>query len=218
VFSLELAALRALLAIVAWLLKTSLKAWIANDAEVFKTRLKADSDIEIEQFKSSLQLIATEHQVRFSKLHERRADIIEELYKRLTDVYWDGQRFVMTSENNPSPYQANEFDKMREKLSEVFMFIEHHRILLPKSVCALLDQHFSHVNLTVYSAGIFGRVKNPSDRTAEQSNDAFEKAYKDFETEIPAARAALEDEFRKMLGADATSPFDQQILREVFVP
>ena len=85
------------MAAIAWLLKSALAAWIAKDAEKFKATLKADADREIESLKHSLQMIATEHQVRFSKMHERRAEVIEDLYKKLTHLYLDGQRFVLTS-------------------------------------------------------------------------------------------------------------------------
>ena len=76
----------------------------------FKTRLKSDADIEIERLKNSLQMLAMEHQVRFSKLHEKRAEVIGEVYKRLTDLNLHGERFVITAENNPSPYKEKEFD------------------------------------------------------------------------------------------------------------
>jgi hypothetical protein len=32
--------------------------------------------------------------VRFSNLHEKRAEVIAELYKRLVEAFWDGERFV----------------------------------------------------------------------------------------------------------------------------
>jgi hypothetical protein len=37
-------------------------------------------DAEIERLKTSLQMTALEHQVRFSKLHEKRAKVIADLY------------------------------------------------------------------------------------------------------------------------------------------
>jgi hypothetical protein len=192
-----------LLAAITWLLKTALGAWIDKDAEKFKASLKAASDKEIESLKHSLQRIATEHQVRFSKMHERRAGFIEELYKKLTDLNLHGEQFVMTSENNPTPNQAERFRKIQQELREVFLFAEQHRIYLPESVCALVDKHLGQLRKTVWTAGIFGRIANPNETTSHQSNEAFTKAYKEFETDIPAARKALEREFRQMIGAEA---------------
>ncbi len=75
-----------LLGAAAWLIKTVLNQGLARDAEVFRTQLRADADKEIERLKNSLQMVAVEHQVRFSKLHEKRAEIMAELYKRLATL------------------------------------------------------------------------------------------------------------------------------------
>jgi hypothetical protein len=194
----------ALLAAVAWLLRSALDAWIAKDAERFKAGLKADADREIESLKHSLKMIATEHQVRFSKMHERRAGFIEELYKKLTDLNLHGEQFVITSENSPTTYQAEKFREIQEELREVFLFTEQHRIYLPESVCALVDKHLGQLRKTVWAAGIFGRIENPNETTLQQSNEAFTKAYQEFETNIPAARKSLEAEFRRIIGAEAS--------------
>jgi hypothetical protein len=191
-----------LLAAVAWLLQSALAAWIAKDAERFKQSLKADAAKEVESLKHSLQKTATEHQVRFSKLHEKRAEVIGELYNKLTDLNLHGEQFVITSENNPTPYQAEKFAEMKEELREVFLFAERHRIYLPESVCALQDKHLTQLRSTVYAAGTFGRIENPNEHTLEQGYQAFTKAYEAFDTDIPAMRKSLVTEFRKMLGAE----------------
>jgi hypothetical protein len=80
----------------AWLIKTALMSKLSQETEAFKARLKADADVEIERLKSSLQKIAVEHQVRFSKLHSERAEAIAELYKRLVIVFSEGHIFVLT--------------------------------------------------------------------------------------------------------------------------
>jgi len=191
-------------AAVAWLVKSALAAWIAKDAEKFKASLQANADKEIESLKHSLEMIATEHQVRFSKMHERRAEIIEELYKRLTALNLHGEQFVITSENNPTPYQAEKFAEMKDELREVFLFTEQHRFYLPESVCAMVDKHLGQLRNSVLRAGIYGRIENPNERTIQQSNDAFTKVYEEFETDIPAARKSLEAAFRKIIGAEAS--------------
>ncbi len=187
---------------VAWLLKTAFTEWLARETKAFETNLKANADIEIERLKNSLRMLAVEHQVRFSKLHEKRAELIGEVYKRLTSLNLNGERFVITAENNPTPYKEKEFADLRQELSDVFIFVEQNRIYLPEDVCALLDKHLGQIRSTVWSAGIFGRIETPNDHTLQQSYTSFTKAYEDFETVIPAARKSLEKEFRRMLGVE----------------
>src|SRR6266571_633038 len=191
-----------LLVAAAWLIKTVLTHKLTRDADAFRTQLKFDADMEIERLKNSLHMIAVEHQVRFSRLHEKRAEVIAELYKRLVDVHWHGRIFVITSEANPTPEQAEQFEKITQEVYELSLFIEQHRIYLPDSVCMLLDEFVGIVRGNVYVAGIFGRIEYPTEQTIQQSRDAFTKGYEEFEKEIPEARRALEIEFRKILGVE----------------
>ena len=80
-----------LLAVIAWLIKAVISRALVLQTETFKTKLKAEADIEIEKLKNALQMTAVEHQVRFASLHEKRAEVIAELYGRALDAYQDGR-------------------------------------------------------------------------------------------------------------------------------
>lgn len=185
------------LASAGWLIKKVLEDRLARDADVFKTRLKADADVEIERLRSSLQMVAAEHQIRFSNLHEKRAEIIAEVYRRLVLVYWDGRMFLLTS---LTPQQADEFSKTDNEARELFAYVDQHRIYLPQSICESLDRFIHKMQGHIFSAGL-GALKYPNGPTPAERVKAFREAYQEFEAEIPSARKALEDEFRKILGA-----------------
>ena len=70
-----------------WLTKKLIDSQLARETEAFKIRLQGDANVEVERLKSSLQMTTLEHQVRFSKLHEKRAEVIAEVYAKLADVY-----------------------------------------------------------------------------------------------------------------------------------
>ena len=84
----------ALLAAVAYLIKTLVSSRLEKDAEAFKADLKRNSEIEIERLKNALQMTALEHQVRFSKLHEQRVEIIGKLSVLIQNVPILVQRLV----------------------------------------------------------------------------------------------------------------------------
>jgi short subunit dehydrogenase-like uncharacterized protein len=81
----------ALSAILVWLTKTwisgrlrgSIKSESDQRLEAHKAQRKAQSDIEIEKLRSQLSISATEHQVRFANLHEKRAEVITTTYSLL---------------------------------------------------------------------------------------------------------------------------------------
>jgi hypothetical protein len=189
-----------LLAASAWLLKAVLTDKFARDAEAFKSRLKAEADIEIERLKSSLQMTALEHQVRFSKLHERRAEVIAEIYEGMVGVFWDGQRFVLAGGGQGDQGRREEYNKTLKRTNDFALFVDTHRIYLPDGVCALLDDFVDVVRKAVIPVGVWGNIPFPDEETHKQWGKVVLSAYSAFETKIPTARRALEAEFRAILG------------------
>ena len=63
----------ALLAVLGWLARSLLGQVFAKDLERFKSDLAAASSAATEKLKHEFQLVAQEHQVLVSKLHERCA-------------------------------------------------------------------------------------------------------------------------------------------------
>lgn len=78
----------------AWVIKALLSDRLARQAEAFKIQVKADADAANERLRNSLQMMALEHQIRFSKLHEERAQRVADLYRRIVEQYVACQRYV----------------------------------------------------------------------------------------------------------------------------
>ena len=73
--------------IVAYLSKSLLSLWLSKDLEAHKARLQSESAREIERLKADLARTNAEHQVRFSRLHEKQACIIAGVFGRLDKVH-----------------------------------------------------------------------------------------------------------------------------------
>ncbi len=190
-------------AVVAWLVKALFKEWLARDTETFKAQLSLKTSMEVEELKNSLQKTAIENQIRFSKLHEKRAEVIEGLYVKLTEILSRAEHFAVTSENNPRPEHKEQYAALWKELNEYLSSIQRNRIFLPAEVCELLFEHLKQIRRTVHVAGSHGGKEFfPTPELAEQSAEAFTRVYEAFNTEIPAAQKLLEAEFRKMLGVE----------------
>ncbi len=184
------------LAAAAWLVKALVSHRLARDADKFKTQLQADANAEIARSKTSLQMVALEHQVRFSKLHERRAEVIAELDRLLQETTRVAKMFIYTEQRNRS-----EDLRAGQKVFELYSFIDLHRIYLPDSVCALLDNFEGTIRRSVSQVGIWWtRIDNPTPETMKQQNDVMRSACQALETDIPALRKELLAEFRTLLG------------------
>jgi hypothetical protein len=80
--------------------------------------------------------------------------------------------------------------------------VEKHRIYLPESVCTLLKNFMDPVRKTVIGVGVYGSIEYPTQQTSEERGRVLMAAFQSFEDTIPAARRAVEDEFRNLLGVE----------------
>jgi hypothetical protein len=77
---------------------------LQKDVEAYKIRLAAETARDAEQFRNELGTRAKQHELRFTKLEEKRAEVIAEMYyqldsaststallKRVTELQRDGK-------------------------------------------------------------------------------------------------------------------------------
>jgi hypothetical protein len=185
----------------AWLIRTVLNDRLARDAKVFETQLKAGADAEIERLKHSLELFAVEHQVRFSNLHAKRAEVIAEIYSQMVEVEQHGKRFVYVDVFDQTRQQA--YAETMKRLVEFFFFLEKRRIYLPENICSLMQKFVDTIRRHVIRTNIYEPIEQPLNQNVlDEKIKVIQEVNEAFEGAIPAARAELEKEFRHLLGAE----------------
>ena len=162
-------------------------------AKVFVGALLAK---DLERFKADLQRAAVEHQVRFSRLHETRAEVLAELYRRLAKAISDTHRFV-ASRNQGQGREA------LESLVALYSYLDERRIFLPTDLCGRLDDFTDTLRETAIRIDLFGNIPNPNPDTLKQAQEVYAAAWHSVEHHVPQLRHDLEEEFRTLLG-DAT--------------
>jgi hypothetical protein len=168
---------------------------LERESDKFRADLKLEGDTQIERLRSSLQLTAFEQQVRFSRLHSRRATLIAELYKLLNDVPAFAANFIL---NSPSDSERERI--AREKVFHLFGFIEDNRIYFPPHVCDLLDAFSGKLRRSVVFVGVYWKIEAPTGPTRAVQNKVILDAVTALETDLPVLKKELEEEFRKLLG------------------
>ena len=148
---------------------------------------------DLEKFKTDLRTAAFEQETRFARLHERRAEVIAELYKRLARM---NQRF----ESYLSPLQVGDEDAHSEKGKEAatcandfFDYFNESRIYLDGPLCA----EIAELGVKVRHAWVDFAVP-PDQRRGKRWLDVWNK----FGQDIPPLRQSIERRFRDMLGVE----------------
>ena len=192
----------ALLVVLGWLARSLGSQLLAKDLETFKADLAAASSATTERLKHDLQLAALEHQVRFSKLHERRAEVVAELYGLLVEAQWASQSFISIAEWSGEPSKQEKYVTAMNKAADFYRYFDKNRIYLPESICTQLEQLIRNMRSKVIEFGVYVNNDNGAvpAHIVQQKLDVWLKASEYFDKEVPLARAALEKELRSILG------------------
>jgi hypothetical protein len=191
-----------LLVVLGWLCRSLGSQILAKDLEQFRTQLSAASNSAAEQLKHELHIVATEHQVRYAKLHERRAEVIAELYGFLVEAHWASQTFVSVFDLAGEPPNDEKYAAAMNKAAEFYRFFDKNRIYLPPELCQTLEDFVRKIRKPVIGFGVYvdKNDEHLPDFARRDKLEAWIKASEYFDKEIPIARTALESELRTILG------------------
>lgn len=191
-----------ILAVLGWLGKSLLEKMLERDSKRFEIELKAKADSTMEQLKSDLQLRMIEHQVRFSRLHERQATVIAELNAHLVEALWEAESFFSPMEWSGEPNKREKHQTAMNKLVELYRYFDKHRIYLPEPLCVAVEQLVTEVRSHVIKFGVYLTWDDSSlqDHTRKEKNDALMGGWNAIKNQVPTVRKKLEDEFRALLG------------------
>ena len=135
------------LTVIGFVAKSIFERMLSRDMDKFKAELQARYEKELERFRVDLKLTAFEHETRFAKLHERRAEVIAALHKMLVQVQ---RTFPMTM---PTSLSREDREEALNSLSEFARYFDENRIYLSSHLCDKLEalhKEFSNV-VTFYS-------------------------------------------------------------------
>ncbi|MBC7755382.1 MAG: hypothetical protein H7Z20_01830 [Bdellovibrio sp.] len=189
------------LAVLGWLGKSLLEKLIQRDSKQFEIELKAKVDTTLEQFKNELQLRSIEHQIKLSRLHERRATVIAELNALLAEVMWEAESFLSLMEFAGEPSKQEKHQATMNKLTEFFRYFDKNRIYLPQKLCETTEKIVLEVRQHVIKFGVYLHWEDAAlmDHTRKEKNDAWIGGWNAIKNQIPAVRVELENEFLLLL-------------------
>lgn len=159
----------------------------------------------IESYKANLEKIATEHSIRFSSLHSKRAEIIAEIYELLSDVENHSRLLATPIREQSEPPREITYQNTATLIYKLHAKYNKTRIYFPQEICDLMDKFIkqSKSPLNFYQIAIQVSKQDPKEQQTELQNDLREKfmaIWEEVETNVPIARKAIEQEFRKILG------------------
>jgi|SRR3990172_5375634 len=187
-----------LLAAVAWLIRSLIRHFLSKDVEKYKFDLRREADKELAAIKASLNIDALTHQIRFSKLHERRAEIVEQLYKKIVALETASACLEVECQFDDYKKLKETADTLIDKYFEIHLFIENNKIYFSED----LSDAIKDFNSLYFDLSIGIRYQSKPDNK-EEFIKAFQKERDKVGSQNKRLKMIIETDFRKLLGVTA---------------
>jgi deoxyribodipyrimidine photolyase len=185
----------ALVAILGFLAKSLVTNLLNKDIEKYKVTLVAEKDAKLTELRHEFEKLSNEHRVRFERLHDRRDEIIADLYCKLVEFHRGVDRFV----DDALLLEGAELEREKKELWRVVDdfrdYAEKHRIYFSEQLCEQLDKLYETADkptsLLMQTAESEGK---------ENLVIAWQEAKNVLSGNVTEIRGVIEKEFRELLG------------------
>ncbi len=182
--------------LIVYLAKTFSAHLLTRDVERFRADLKASHDTAIEHLRADLRIQAFERETTFSRLHDKRVQVIEELYKRISVVSLAMNRLMTQTQMKEGPSPQEQAQTAADAADAFLEYYLQNQIYFDEALCDRLQAF----NEKMYGAWIdFGisklLVDSPSDST-----ERWQIAWQAISEDLPKFRKEIEHSFRSLLG------------------
>lgn len=176
----------------AFFLRGIFQQLLSRDLEKFKADLAANHDIEIERLRNDLRIATSEHETRFTRLHDTRMRAIAGLYARLVRAHEAFAEYLSMFQFGGEPEHAKKGEEAATCCNKLVEYFSEKRIYFEETICADIDEALvefkrAWADMQAYPPGMPGRGQKWSE-TAKHFNEWF-----------PRLRAKIEQQFRELM-------------------
>jgi len=182
---------------ISWLLKKLGEYFLDKRFKSFEMELQLKSDnykLELDKGLETYKADLTLQHVKKERLHNKRSEILEELYKRIVDLDFAMRELTAVFKQVKSDYDAEErerIDKAGNAYNEFLKYSRVHKLYFNEETTKKLD------NLT---AKYFDTLWDYSDKQLKLADrETMKNVYKNINEEIPKILADIDADFKKYL-------------------
>jgi hypothetical protein len=156
-------------------------------------------------FQERMKKRLSEFETRFSKLHEKQAEVIPKLFELLEEIQSNLIYYRNVLKSDSDEVSKNMYrETTGESITAFWRYFSRHRLYLPASLIERIEL-FCEKSVVAEKEAILADYSQPS-----AANDGFNKEGYDnrleelsqlIDEEIPALKEDIEKEFRKLLGS-----------------
>ena len=176
--------------------KTRIQHEYNQKLEAFKTEQDSIRTKQIERLRSDLHIVATEREIQFRGLQERRADVIAKVYAGL-----QGAHAALRTYASDIRFENPSDEELLQRLSESFDAINEHFypkvIYLPRDLVERIKELLRKMQNLVRDVR---RDRKPSVQWSDAKLKKIQDRIDEVSDELPKRMDEVEDIFRELLG------------------
>jgi len=178
--------------LISWVIKVIFKNLINQDLEKFKNELK----IDLEKFKNELKI----DQIRYSKLQEKRANILIELYYKLDELEEEMQSLVRPAQWAGEPTIEEKMKAASKIGSDFLTFSSRNKIFFGEEVYSKINEinkEFTSIWVDFTNSQLY--YKDEPKEKLKIWHDAWKRISNGT---VPKLKKEIEKNFRDILGVE----------------
>jgi hypothetical protein len=189
-------------------LSENVKKDFQEKLEQYKSKLSEELTIKIEPIKSELAKSNITHQIQFSFLHQERAKVILELYKKLIELHSamvDWTNFMHPIIEDAEKESKARTDRVNNAIHDFKNFYLVNKLFFPKSFCTYIDEVFKEYWDKGWDFGYSQERVKSGELTKEyfkHYSEQMSKISKELKEHLPPKINEIEDRFRKILNVE----------------
>lgn len=178
--------------VVGWVAKNTIDRYFNRELKEYQ----AEINKEINDYKNELE----KDRLRYSKLHNKRAEITAELYKRFIEFEEDLRSLTHPMEHTGDPSKEDKIEKTAKSGNNFLNYYMKHKIYFPPQICDTVEKLIEE-SMDIHKRSRLRAAKSQHRQISpEDFEDNIENWKKVNEEDIPELKTELENHFRQMLG------------------
>jgi len=185
-------------------LTEKVKGSVKNNFDKKIEEIKNKYNTELAKFQSELDSISNQKSFKFTKLHEKRFDILEILYKSLNKKLKNLQLYISPVKYKPDnktfeEYEDGLYQDYRESHYDFVSIFNDNKIFLNDTIIELVDSYLKEESeiFNAYYENHF--LIRAGDRPNTEIRMKAFTAYKKIPEKISPIQKEIEDEFKELL-------------------
>jgi hypothetical protein len=185
-----------------WLARSIVTHWLSKDVETYKNRIKAESDIALDRARSELQILAARRNIEYSRIHEKRLEIISELAGKIREFHERVTAYVSAWEIAGGPTKEERRKLAIAALAEFNNYFVPRRFFLPKKTVQKIEAFRSGLHKISLDFMFYVEQGREVRHDPNKEIDVWTQANEYTDEKAPILIDELEDDFRKILGIE----------------